>query len=332
VSKLFTIASFLFIFTTNLAAQGLKKALLAKTWYCSCYFNSESFILWPEMKNYAECTAKFTTTGKLVLHHIIKQRMDSTYSYLVDKDMVSLYFDVKDSVRKLNYKTEKLKDKNAYEFNMKSRSNYVKRRKDDTITLDHITLINGLKKQDIYREEEVTIFSQKKARRNDSIDLAVWGQFVGYISDTLLIDSDQYVEHNFYRSYKDSLHYIAPLLFDTVVRIKVPVKEITGLYGQREPFNSLVTGATILAMGTGLISVSASILAGEKPIGTTFAQIGVISFLTIPVSFGLGMAFSKRKYQFSSKGKKKKVWIVERHMPNITVSLGKPGKLELRIK
>ena len=317
---------------SSLKAQSLQKELLSKTWACNCNFNSETFVLSADNKTNSECEAKFSATGKVILHHIKKRRTDSIYTYNIDKNSLTLNCDLKDSVKTLEYVVKKVPEKEAYRLNLKFRSRYVKRRGDDTITMDKITLIKNGQKNTIEREEGITIFSQKKALHNDSIDRAVWGSFVGYVADTILVDSDQFVEHNFYKKYTDTLHYIAPLLLDTIVRIKVPVKEITGIYIQREPFTSYTTGATMLALGSGLLCISASLMTSDKPIGKSFAQIGVISFLTIPISFSLGLIFSKKKFQLVPSTKMKKNWVLERHMPNTVVIHRKPKKEDIRIR
>lgn len=315
---LLTLILFFFVFG-NLNAQHLKKDLLSKTWVCNCNFNSDRFVLSTDNRSHAECRAKFSSSGKLILEHVKKKRVDSTYTYVIGKRSVMLQFDVKDSVRRLDYKVKKISGKDAYKLQLTFRANYRKRRGDDTVTMGEFALLQGEKRDMIENKEEIVVFSQKRALRNDSIDLAVWGRLAGYKSDTLLIDSDQYVEHNFYKKFTDTLHYIAPLLMDTIVRVKVPVKEITGIYAQREPFSSIVTGASLLAMGTGLVCVTSSILSGTGPLGTTLAQAGVISFLTIPVSLGLGMIFSKKKFKLTPSVKTKKIWKIERHMPGLVM-------------
>jgi hypothetical protein len=303
------------LFNYTASSQKLRKELLAKTWFCNCNFNSDSLVLSADNINKPICETKFSASGKLLLKNTKKKSLDSSGVCVIKKNSLILHFDAKDSVIIYEYRVKKIPEKKAFMLSMLSSSRYLKRKGDDTITMDRFTLIQGNKRKTIERPEEITIFSQKKALHNDSINLAVWGQFVGYISDTLLIDSDQFVEHNFYKKYTDSMHYIAPLLFDTVVRIKVPVKEITGMFSQREPFASVATDATFLAMGTGLLCVLASLVSKDTSTGSIFAQAGVISFLTMPVSFGFGLGFSKQKFLLTPGKKKKKVWRIERHIP-----------------
>jgi hypothetical protein len=160
------------------------------------------------------------------------------------------------------------------------------------------------------------VFSQKKALHNDSIDMAVWGRFVGYIKDTIIMDSDQFVEHNFYKKYTDTLHFYAPLLLDTIIRIKIPVKEITGIYCQREPFTTITTGASLLAMAGGLALVATSLILKDSPAAPQYGEVGVGSFLSIPISFGVGIAFSTKKFKLASDQTSKKTWHIEKHMPH----------------
>lgn len=319
MSRSFTIFLFLFVLVGNSLSQSIEKDLVSKTWFCSCNFNSDSLRLSADNTSNPNSEVRFSSTGKLILKNLKKRSTDSSFTYLIRKKSVILRSSHKDSVKTLNYEVKKIPGKKAYEFAMKFSSRYVKRKGDDTIAVNRFTLMQGKRRKTIEADEEITVFSQNRALRNDSINRAVWGIFVGYIADTLLIDSDQFVEHNFYKKYTDTLHYLAPLLLDTIIRIKVPVKDITGIYCQREPLSTVTTNATLLAMATGLVCVSASLAGGESTAGSVFAQAGVISFLTIPVSFGINMIFSKQKFQLKAGKKNKKVWTFDRRMPHTVI-------------
>ncbi len=320
VPKLFAILLFLFVLKGNFFAQRIEKDLVKKVWYCSCNFKSDSLVLFADNTSNPNSEVRFSTTGKLILKNLKKRSTDSSFTYLIRKKSVILRSNQKDSVKTLNYEVKKIAGKKAYQFSMKFSSRYTKRKGDDTIAVHKFTLAQGKKRKTIELYEELAVFSQKRALRNDSINRAVWGIFVGYIADTLLIDSDQFVEHNFYKKYTDTLHYIAPLLLDTIVRIKVPVKEITGIYSQREPLSTVTTNATLLALATGLVCVSASLMGGESSAGSVFGQAGVISFLTIPISFGINMLFSKQKFLIKAGKESKKVWAFDRRMPRTVVT------------
>jgi len=310
---------FLF-FNSVLCAQKTEKALVSKTWFCNGNFNSDSLVLSADNMDKPLCEARFTRTGRLVLKNLKKRTSDSVYTYLFKNSSLTLYANEKDSVKTLHYTVKKISGKKAYELRTKYSSRYVKRKGDDAIVMDRFTLTMGKRKRTVKTGEELAIFSQNRALRNDSINRAVWGVFVGYVTDTLLMESDQFVEHNFYKKYTDSLHYIAPLLLDTIIRVKVPIKFITGIYAQREPLSSVTTNASVFALVTGLVCVSASILAKGSTAGDIFGEVGVVSFLTIPVSFATGLIFSKQKFQMKSGAKKEKVWKIERHMPRTVIT------------
>ncbi len=269
-----------------------------------------------DSKNKGNCEVKFSKSGKLILVNPLKKKIDSSYTYSFTKNKLSLSYSLKDSALRLHFKLTTIQKRRAYQLALLSKNTYHKKLGDDTIRLDQFSVLQGNKRRIFFNQQELTVFSQKKALHNDSIDMAVWGRFVGYIKDTILMDSDQFVEHNFYKKYTDSLHFYAPLLLDTIIRIKIPVKEITGIYCQREPFTSITTGTSLLAMGGGLVLVAASLILKDSPMASEYAQIGVGSFLTIPISFGLGIAFSTKKYTLSSNQLTKKNWHIENHMPH----------------
>jgi hypothetical protein len=322
LAKHISIWLILIVSAYQLAAQKIEKDLLNKTWYCSCNFNSDSLILSADNMNQPVCEVRFSPTGKLYLKNLKKRTSDSSFTYLLKNKSLTLRVDLKDSVKIIEYEAKKLPVKKAYELRTKFSSRYVRKKGDDTVAVDKFTLAQEKKRKTIEKEEEIAVFSQKRALHNDSINRAVWGQFVGYVSDTLLIDSDQFVEHNFYKKYTDTLHYIAPLLFDTMVRIKVPTRDITGIYCQREPMSTITTNATLLAFAAGFACVAASLIIKDNLTSSTFAKAGVVAFLTIPISFSTGLIFSKQKFQMKPGNKNKKIWTIERRLPGVMVTQG----------
>ena len=269
-----------------------------------------------DTKNKSDCEVKFSKSGKLILVNPLKKKIDSSYTYSLGKTKLSLSYSLKDSALRLNFKLTTIQKRRAYQLTLLSKNTYHKKKGDDTIRLDQFTLLQGNKRRIFVDQQEITVFSQKKALHNDSIDMAVWGRFVGYIKDTILMDSDQFVEHNFYKKYTDTLHFYAPLLLDTIIRIKIPVKEITGIYCQREPFTTITTGASLLAMAGGLALVATSLILKESPAAPQYGEVGVGSFLSIPISFGVGIAFSTKKFKLSTDQSNKKNWHIEKHMPH----------------
>ncbi|WP_317898357.1 hypothetical protein [Aurantibacillus circumpalustris] len=320
MSKLVFIALFFILFYPSFYSQKTEQDLVTKIWYCSCDFNSDNFSISGDNTNQPATEIKFSPSGKVILKNLKKRNADSSFTYFFKKNSLSLKSDLIDSVKTLNYNIKKPAGKKAYDFSLKYSSRYVRKKGDDAIIMDKVVLKNGKKRKVIREGDEIAVFSQCKALRNDSINRAVWGVFVGYISDTLILESDQYVEHNFYKKYTDTLHYIAPLLLDTSLRIKIPIKYITGIYNQREPLSSISSNATLFGMAVGFAGILASVSAGEVSSAGTFAQIGVFSFLTIPISLSVNVIFSKQKFQINSKQKPKKNWIIERHMPHTMIT------------
>jgi hypothetical protein len=326
--KLFLILLLFPVSWQNSFAQNIKKDLLPRTWYCNSAIGSDTIFLSPDNTNNPKYELKFFSSGKVALKSLKKRGLDTTSAYSIKNRSLVFHFDLKDSVKTFAYEVKKVPKRKAFHLNRTYSSCYVKRRGDDTIVMDKFTLMFEEKRKVFEREQELTVFSQKKALHNDSIDYAVWGQLVGYVSDTLLIDSDEYVEHNFYKKYTDSLHFVSPLLIDTTVRIKVPTKNITGIYAQREPLTSITTNATFFALGGGLLCVTASLLSKNDVAATIFAQTGVIAFLTLPVSVSLGMIFSKQKFRMKPGKKPEKIWKIERHMPNTVVTQRNQNKIK----
>jgi len=301
-------------------SQKMKKDLVVKTWYCTCNFNTDSLLLSLDNMSQPTSEVKFSSNGKLIVKNIKKRSIDSSFTYHFSKKSLTLKSVLKDSIRILHYAGKKVGEKKTYLLSLKYYSRYKKKRGDDSVIVNRITLISGKKRKTIKRNDEVTVFSQKRALRNDSIDRAVSGVFAGYIADTLLVDCDQFVEHNFYKKFTDTLHYYVPRLKDTAVRIKIPIKDITGIYGPREPLSKVATVITLVTGGIGIASVGGFFIFGENTLkGHAFEEIAVVSFLTIPVSFGLNLIFSKQKFRMKTKvgEKKEKIWTLDRRIPGM---------------
>ena len=329
MSKLVSIVFFLTLLTFPVVSQKIQNELPAKIWYCACDFNADSLVISVDNTSRPTSEMKFSSTGKLIIKNIKKRSIDSSFFYHFSKKSLVLKSILKDSIRILRYTGKKVQGKNAYLLSLKDYTRYKKHKGDDTVLVGKITLVSGKKRKTIKRNDEVSVFSQKRALRNDSIDRAVLGVFAGYIADTLLIDCDQLVEHNFYKKHTDTLHYYVPRLKDTAVRIKIPVKDITGIYGPREPFSKRATKVTLLGAFVGIASVTGFFIVGEKNVAaSTLAQTAIVSFLTIPVSFGLNLIFSKQKFKMKlSPGEKnKKIWTLDRRLPGMVTKHVKKRK------
>ncbi|MBL7933259.1 MAG: hypothetical protein JNL60_15240 [Bacteroidia bacterium] len=323
--KIFFVALFV-SFAGLTFGQNLKEKIGSATWYSKQVLGDSMLVLSKDNKTGANLELKLSGTGKCIVKTNGKTKADSTFQYCFDKKNFSVNYKLKDSVTMYRY--EFLKSDAA---NLTLRMNYSFRYKykkgNDTILMPELTFSRGKDIKTIMQGEDITLFVQKKGRLHDSIELAVWGQFIGFIKDTIIIDSDQFVEHNFYKKYPDSLHYYSPLLIDTIIRMKIPVKYIVGIYKEREPFGMYMTRITVGGMALGLGFMVASLTSGKEiEVGSTFATISTAAFLTVPVSFAIGTIFSKQKFRFSGGDDPAKLWKIERHMPRPKVKIYKKGK------
>lgn len=308
-----------FGFLNSSLAQKQNEELQAQTWFYKGNLGDDSLLLKGENSGSPIWELKFLTSGQINLKNLKKNTNDTSYHFNFEKKILTLRLNRKDSVKTISYGIKKSQKEKAYYLKLSQSSIYKKRKGDDTIVMRQLTLVKDKQIRVINFQEDLTIFGQKKGLRHDSVDFAVWGQFVGYISDTILIDSDQFVKHNFYKKYPDSMHYYSPLLFDTVIRIKLPIKEITGIYKEREPFSTVMTRITVSGIGLGLVCMVGSLVSGETHAANVFAQVATASFLTVPVSFGLGLGFSKQKFRLHGGKDPKKLWRIDRHIPNPTI-------------
>jgi len=307
----------LFILTT-LSAQKPEETLVIKTWYANSAFGSENVTLSADNTNSPLYEIKFSVTGKLILKQLKKRTFDTAATYVIKKNELTVNLNYRDSAKIFEYSIKPVSGSKAYQLNLHTSSRYFKSKGDDTI-ITKLILIQGKKRKVIENMQSITVFSKKRALKNDSIDFAIWGQFVGYIADSLIIDCDQYIEHNFYKKYPDTLHYISPELYDTVIRIKVPIREITRIYAQRKGLTSFTNGVTLAALGTGLAFVGGSLIFHDKNFGSNLGAIGVGSLLTIPISFGVGLIFSTQKFYLKPTEKQPEIWKIERRMPHSIV-------------
>lgn len=315
--KLFILILFLSTLKVSFA-QKAEETLGLKTWYTSTAFGSEHVSLSTENVTTSLYEIKFSVTGNLILKNLKKKIFDTASTFVIRKNDLTVHLNYKDSARVFEYEVKSAPGGKAYELVLTTSLKYYKRRGDDTI-ISKLVLTQGKKRKVIGSMQSVTVFSKKRALRNDSIDFAIWGQLVGHIADTLIIDCDQYIEHNFYKKHTDSSHYISPELYDTVIRIKVPLKEVTKIYLQRERLTSVTNGLIYAALGGGLVCIGGSLIFHGEGFSSNLGAIGIGSLLTIPFTFGAGLIFSTQKYYLKPNGKRNEVWKVERRMPHSSV-------------
>lgn len=307
-------------------AQQLSKLMGATTWYSKQQPGDSVVVLQKDVKLGGPREWRLGANERSYFKTSAKSKIDSSYYYSSDKKNLSFYFKLKDSVKLFRYELHK---KSGQSLSLRLNYSFIYRYKkgNDTVVMPELTVSRGKQIKTILSGEDITVFVQKRGRRNDSIDMAIWGQFVGLVKDTILVDSDQFVEHNFYKKYTDSLHYYSPLLIDTIIRMKIPIKYITGIYKEREPFGMYMTRTTIAGMSVGLGFMMASLFSGtDSDIGNTHATIATAAFLTVPVSFGLGVSFSKLKFRIKGGKQPEKLWKIERHMPRPQIKIYKKGK------
>ena len=314
MTRIFFILLFLTLVNCATTAQKLSKKLLTKTWYCSCDFKTDTLVLAETNDQHFDWEASFSPSGKVTLHHLKKNISSSVYSYSLKKQSLRFYYDLKDSLVNLNYTINRMEEDGSYKLKTFYALRYKKRKKDDVPPADHFTLVNGEKKKTFYNLTDITVHRMKKGLKHDSIEYISKGEFLELRSDTLLINSYQFSEHNFYKKYPDEGHYFSEFIYDndSLVKIKIPLKEITKIYSQRDKFNSVINGLAIAALGTFVVSLPVALAVKTDPVNSIFTSSAVYSALSIPVIVSFNIIFSRKMFQVAPTLKNKNTWHFEK--------------------
>lgn len=299
-------------------SQSISKTLLTKTWYCSCDFATDSLIL--SLNNSAKFNweAKFLPNGKLTLRNLKSNTTNTAYFYSVKNQSIRLFYDHKDSLMNLSYTFGKHINKASYKLNLYHGIRYKKQKPSDIPPSDHFTLARNGKRKTFHSLNEITVHRMKKGLLHDSIEYISKGAFLEMRTDTLVMNTYQFSEHNFYKKFPDTLHYFSDYLFDSVIVIKTPVKEITMIYSQRDKLSSIVNATSFVALGTFVVAFPLALTVKNDPLNTIFTRAVVFSALSIPVIISFNIIFSKKKFKIGSGLKKENTWQFENKLPGVS--------------
>lgn len=296
------------LFVQSLFAQNYSNNLGSTTWYCNCNFNTDSLKLVSSNSANYRYRLNFSPDGKVLLFDLSKKTSNTFYSYTLRKSTLKLFYTTKDSLAELNYLIQRNKKTNEFDLGLYYNMRYKKRKASDTPPVNTFTLSRGKKTKSFESMQEITVYRMKKGLKHDSIEVISKGHFLEIRSDTLILNAYQYSEHNFYKNYPDTNHFFSETLFDTLIRIKSPIKEITKIYSQREEFNRGVNIAAITALGVFFVTFPLAITVESSTAGAALGQTAVFAAASIPVIVSLNMLFSKQKFQIIPDEKKKETW------------------------
>ncbi len=292
----------------QVTSQNYAKKIVSSVWYCNCDFKTDSLNLYPANTANYKWRLSFSKDGKLELLDLQKKTSNRSYSYDAKKANLKLFYKTNDSLSAQHYLIKRNKETQSYELKAYYEMRFKKKKANDPPPVNTFTLSKGKKSVGFESMEEITVFRTKKGLKHDSIEIISKGHFMEIRNDTLVLNAYQFSEHNFYKKYPDTNHYFSETLFDTLIRIKTPLKEITKIYSQRDEFNRVVNTAAITALGVFFVSFPLAITVESSELGSTLGQVAAFSALSIPVIVSFNMIFSKRKFQISPTEKHKDTW------------------------
>jgi hypothetical protein len=171
-------------------------------------------------------------------------------------------------------------------------------------TAQHINLRRGSETFTIGPQAEVTLFTENKGLRNDSIEMMVRGKVIDIRNDVILLEYEEFAIHNFYRSAADSLHYVDEVLRDTVMLMKVPMNDVTGLYMHRKKLTTAMTKIVFVTLGTSLATVPLLLTLKPGPAKNAVTALNISSTVTMLAAAGIGIFFAKKKFWIKPKDRK----------------------------
>ncbi len=166
------------------------------------------------------------------------------------------------------------------------------------------SLKRGDKTVRIKKFDEVNVFSEKRGLKNDSLELTVRGQLTDFKKDTLLIRYDEYSVHDFYKKYPDTLHYTYEILTDTFMMMKVPAKDITGMFRYRNKLKSVTNKIVFVTLGTSLVTMPFVLAMKAGPERDAVSALNITSTVAMLSSMTVGLVFGKQKFWLKPKGPK----------------------------
>ena len=128
-------------------------------------------------------------------------------------------------------------------------------------------------------------------------------------NDSMIIQTNDFDIHNFYKKNTDSLHFLRQPLPSGFA--KVPLKDIYKIYYERSDWKTFTLRATLLSLATALIvspliSIQKSGFNQDRFSKLTTASLGVA---VLSISFGI--AFSQKEFLIRSTKKSNKTWTIK---------------------
>jgi hypothetical protein len=167
----------------------------------------------------------------------------------------------------------------------------------------------GSKTKEVLGYHDLSVHYDKNGIKNDSVKFHVRGDFISITNDSIIIQSEDFDVHDFYKKNTDSLHYFSKVA--TSGFVKVPMKDISKIYYERSEWKTFTLRTTLLSLASALIvspliSIQKSDFNYERFSKVTTASLGVA---VLSISFGI--AFSQKEFLIKPTRKSNKTWKIK---------------------
>jgi hypothetical protein len=304
--------SFIFpLMEVSVTAQSNQKLLSAQSRFLTGSVYDSVFFLRETGDPIRATKITFLPTGRLKIESQ-KTKADSQWHYGFHKRIIYFSLLRNDSVYNRPYEIIKSDHGTSFRFNRLYNYAAPVARPGDTIFVgpsltNNLVLQKNNQKKRIYEGDDISVFYSKKGLAHDSIEYMARGQFSAFASDTICLRAEQLQTHNFYKKYTDSLHHTF-YFPDSVILVKIPAKDLMGIYYHRSAWTSMMTLLTIAGLTGELIFLPAALLSKSDKANTIFGNLAIVSIFTWPTAATLGIIFSKKKFRLKETGKKKGIW------------------------
>jgi hypothetical protein len=165
------------------------------------------------------------------------------------------------------------------------------------------------KTKEVLGHHDLSVHYEKKGIKNDSLEFHVRGDFMSITNDSMVIQSEDFDVHDFYKKNTDSLHYLSKTVASGFV--KVPLKDISKIYYERSDWKTFTLRTTLLSLASALIvSPLISIQKGgfnqDRFNKVTTASLGVA---VLSITFGI--AFSQKEFLIKPTKNSNKTWTIK---------------------
>jgi hypothetical protein len=166
-----------------------------------------------------------------------------------------------------------------------------------------LTLKRGEKSRVIMIHDELTLFTEKRGVRNDSIEMVLRGELLDVRNDSLYMAYDEYAVHNYYKDAADSMHYVDEIIRDTMLFMKIPVNELTGIYKHRKKLTKAMTRIVFITLGTSLATIPLVLALEPGSTRDLVSAVNLTSASVMLVAAATGIIFQKKKFWIQPKTK-----------------------------